>query len=161
MVTRPFMVDDYVKIGKAEGEVKEITLNYVKIFTPTYTIMEVPNRVVLNSTIHRLMNNDMIDYSFEVSFAEKIWSSAWLALTDIFKKVLNPTIDEFWAKHRKTLPRKPELSVENIGHMKKTVMIRIFFPKGSAKLLYNLQGELKKMILYRLDELREKSNNNN
>ena len=44
MVSRPFMVRDYVKIGDVEGEVKEITINYTEIYTPTYNIMEIPNR---------------------------------------------------------------------------------------------------------------------
>ncbi len=156
MITKPFVVKDYVKIGNTEGEVEEITMNYVKIYTPTYTIIEVPNRVVLNSTIHRLVNEDMIDYSFPVSFAEKIWAAAWLSSTDIFKKILGPTIEEFWERHKKKLPRKPETSVLSIGHMNRTVMIRIFFPKGNAKLLYHLAPELKRMILDRLDEFRTK-----
>ena len=36
MISRPFMVRDYVKIGKVEGEVREITINYTKIYTPAY-----------------------------------------------------------------------------------------------------------------------------
>jgi len=51
MVSRPFMVRDYVKIGDVEGEVREITINYTKIYTPTYNITEIPNRKVLDSII--------------------------------------------------------------------------------------------------------------
>jgi len=51
MISRPFMVRDYVKIGEVEGEVKEITINYTKIYTPTYNITEIPNRKVLDSII--------------------------------------------------------------------------------------------------------------
>ena len=51
MISRPFMVRDYVKIGDVEGEVKEITINYTKIYTPTYNITEIPNRKVLDSII--------------------------------------------------------------------------------------------------------------
>ena len=51
MISRPFMVRDYVKIGDVEGEVKEITINYTKIYTPTYNITEIPNRKVLDSVI--------------------------------------------------------------------------------------------------------------
>ena len=38
MMSRPFMVRDYVKIGDVEGEVREITIHYTKIYTPTYNI---------------------------------------------------------------------------------------------------------------------------
>jgi len=51
MLSRPFMVRDYVKIGDVEGEVREITINYTKVYTPTYNITEIPNRKVLDSTI--------------------------------------------------------------------------------------------------------------
>jgi small conductance mechanosensitive channel len=44
MISRPFMVGDYVRIGDVEGEVTEITVNYTKIYTPTYTNTEIPNR---------------------------------------------------------------------------------------------------------------------
>jgi small-conductance mechanosensitive channel len=36
------MVRDYVKIGDTEGEVREITINYTKIYTPTYNITPNP-----------------------------------------------------------------------------------------------------------------------
>lgn len=156
MVTRPFEVNEYVRIGGTEGEVRAITLNYVKIYTPTYTIIEVPNRVVLNSTIHRLMSNDLIDYSFTMSFAGKIWEASWVPSTDLFEKVLEPAIEEFWTKHKKVLPRKPEITVSNISRMDRTVTIRTFFPKGKAKILYDLQPELQKTILHRLDNFRIK-----
>lgn len=156
MISRPFEVNDYVKINGTEGEVREITLNYVKIYTPTYTIKEVPNRVVLDSTIHRLMSNNFIDYSFPMSFAGKLWAASWVSSTDLFEKIVEPTFEEFWTKHRKILPRKPESSLSEVGHMNRTVMIRMFLPKGKAKLLYDLQPELQRMILDRLDEFRTK-----
>lgn len=40
MVSRPFMVNDYVRIGDVEGEVREITVNYTKIYTPTFNILQ-------------------------------------------------------------------------------------------------------------------------
>lgn len=154
MITRPFLVKDYVRIGNMEGEVTKITLNYVNIYTPTYTMVEIPNSTVLNSTVHRLINDNMIDYSFSMSFAEKIWAAAWISSTNLFEKILNPAIEDFWRSHKKDLPRKPEISISNIGHMNRTIMIRIFFPRGNAKLLYDFQPELQKMILKRLDEYR-------
>ncbi len=69
MISRPFMVSDYVKIGDVEGEVKEITINYTKIYTPTYNITEIPNRKVLDSVILNYSGKkDIIDYSFKMGF---------------------------------------------------------------------------------------------
>ena len=155
MATRPFEVDDYVKIGASEGEVGEITLNYVKIYSPNYTNIEIPNRVVLNSTIHRFMSNDSIDYSFPMSFAGKVYAASWVSSTDLFEKIVKPAIEEFWTKYEKILPGKPEFSVSDVAFLNRTLMIRMFFPKGKAKLLYDLRPELQRMILKRLDDFRK------
>lgn len=155
MITRPFTVDDYVKIGGVEGEVKEITLNYVKIVTPTYTVMEIPNRTVLNSSITRCMSDGCIDYSFPMSFAGKVYGSSWVHISDLAEKVVEPAIDTFWEKHSDVLPKKPEASVARVEFLNRTLMIRTFFPKGEARRLYDLQPELQRMILDRLDDLRE------
>lgn len=156
MVSRPFLVRDYVRIGNAEGEIQKITLNYVKIYTPTYTIIEIPNKVVLDSTIHLFMNNGIIDYSFSMSFAAKIWAAAWMSLLELNENILDPAIEEFWEKYKNELPKKPEMSVLSIGHMERKIMMRAFFPRGKAKLLYAAKPELQKMILNRLDEYRLK-----
>ena len=157
MVTKPFEVDDYVKIGGSEGEVREITLNYVKIFTPTYTTIEIPNRVVLNSTILHCMSGDSIDYSFTMSFAGKVYTASWVSLTDLLEKIVEPTIEEFWEKYREDLSKKPEASVLKVEYVSRTLTIRMFIPKGKANLLYGLQPELQEMILKRLDDFREES----
>lgn len=161
MVTKPFEVYDYVKIGSSEGEVREITLNYVKIFTPTYTNIEIPNRVVLNSTINRCMSDESIDYSFPMSFAGKVYTASWVSLTDLLEKIIDPAIEEFWEKHGEDLSKKPdslpkpEAYVSDIAFLSRTLTIRMFFPKGKANLLYGLRPELQKMILERLDDFRE------
>ena len=155
MITRPFEVDDYVKIGAVEGEVKEITLNYVKIYTPTYTFTEMPNRTVLNSAVTQCMSEDGIDYSFSMSFAGKVYSTSWVHFSNLCEKIVEPAVDEFWGKYDDILPRKPEVSVSNVEFLRRTLTIRMFVPKGKAKLLYDLQPELQKMILKRLDDYRE------
>jgi hypothetical protein len=156
IITRPFEVNDYIKIGDIEGEVTQITMNYVMIYAPTYTLIEVPNRVVLDSIIQRLMSDNMIDYSFTMSFAERIWVSAWVSGRDLFQKILEPTIEDFWKQHQDKLPRQPQLSLSTVSHMHRTVTIRLFIPEGHAKVLYDLQPQLQQLILNRLDEYRIK-----
>ena len=155
MISRPFLITDFIKIGNIEGEVNEITLNYVKIFVSTYTFVQIPNRIVLNSTIHRMMTNGNIDYSFTMSFAGRLWSSSWISIADLIERILKPKIEEFWEKYNKVLPKKPEVSVSNVGHMNRTVLIRTFFHRGKARLLYDLLPELQLSILSEMDKFRD------
>lgn len=156
MVTRPFEVDDYVKIGDSEGEVREITLNYVKIYDPHYRMIEIPNRVALNSTILSCTSGDLIDYSFPMSFAGKVYAASWVPLKDLYREIVEPAIEEFWTKYGEFLPKKLEFTVSEVSFLNRTLMIRMFFPKGKAALLYDLQPELQRMILKRLDDFRKK-----
>lgn len=157
MVSRPFEVNDYVKIGGSEGEVSEITLNYVKLYTPTYTTVEIPNSVVLNSTIQRYMSDGVIDYSFTMSLAGKVYEASWVSVADLFEEIVEPTLEEFWRRHGDVLPRRPEASLSEVAFLNRSVMVRVFFPKGQAKLLFDLLPELQMMILSRLDEYRAKA----
>lgn len=55
--SRPFHVEDYVKIGIVEGVVKEISMNYTKLLQPDGSDILVPNSKVLDS--------DVTNYMFE------------------------------------------------------------------------------------------------
>ena len=108
MISRPFMVSDYVKIGDVEGEVKEITINYTKIYTPTYNITEIPNRKVLDSVILNYSGRkDIIDYSFKMGFPHLDKRTNKQLLEDCVK----PTIEKYYEKYKDILPKKPEASM--------------------------------------------------
>jgi small-conductance mechanosensitive channel len=51
LAARPFRVGDYVKIGNIEGIVREITLNYTRVFQADETIQLVPNNQVVGSQV--------------------------------------------------------------------------------------------------------------
>ncbi|MFQ6124572.1 MAG: mechanosensitive ion channel family protein [Candidatus Heimdallarchaeota archaeon] len=53
MITRPFRIGDYIKIGAEEGIVREISLNYTRIQASDGTRVLVPNRNVINQTLRR------------------------------------------------------------------------------------------------------------
>ncbi|MFQ6075002.1 MAG: mechanosensitive ion channel family protein, partial [Candidatus Bathyarchaeia archaeon] len=72
LITSPFKVMDYIKIGDIEGEVRRITINYTRIFTPTYNLMEIPNREILNSRILNCTVGDQVDYTFTTGFDHKV-----------------------------------------------------------------------------------------
>ena len=93
MISRPFMVRDYVKIGDVEGEVREVTINYTKIYTPTYNITEIPNRKVLDSTICNYSGKrNIIDYSFEMGFPHL----ENIANEELIKECILPVLEEFY-----------------------------------------------------------------
>lgn len=54
LITRPFSVGDYVKIGGTEGIVEEITVNYTRIYGPDKVFVTLPNQ--------RVLQNEIINY---------------------------------------------------------------------------------------------------
>lgn len=53
--SRPFHVEDYVRIGNVEGIVKEISMNYTKLLQPDGSDILVPNKAVLDSDVTNFM----------------------------------------------------------------------------------------------------------
>jgi small-conductance mechanosensitive channel len=151
MVSRPFMVSDYVKIGDVEGEVKEITINYTKIYTPTYNITEIPNRKVLDSIIHNYSGKkNIIDYSFKMGFPHLENRTNKQLIEDCIK----PTIDKYYEKHKDILPKKPEASMLNMDRLGREIFVRIFFPEGRINDFYDLQPELMRDIVHCWDKFK-------
>lgn len=151
MVSRPFMVRDYVKIGDVEGEVREITINYTKIYTPTYNITEIPNRKVLDSIILNYSGKkDIIDYSFKMGFPHLENRTNKQLLEDCIK----PTIEKYYEKHKDILSKKPEASMSCMDRLGREVMIRMFFPEGRINEFYDLQPELMRDLVHCWDKFK-------
>jgi small conductance mechanosensitive channel len=149
MVSRPFLVNDYVKIGDVEGQVREITVNYTEIYTPTYNLMEIPNRKVLDSKILNYSTGDVFDYTFQVGFPHDIPNE------ELINKCIVPAIEKFYEKHKDVLPRKPEFSMSKMDRLGRTFAIRVFFPEKKTKTFYDIQPELLQDIVKNWDNLRE------
>jgi small-conductance mechanosensitive channel len=144
MISRPFMIRDYVKIGAVEGEVREITINYTKIYTPTYNIMEIPNKMVLDSTIlNYSTKKNLIDYSLEIGFPhqEKITNK------ELVEKCITPVLEEFYSKYKNILPKKPEVGMNKMTRLERGFLIRLFFPEGKIDTFYDIQPELLQNIV--------------
>ena len=153
MMSRPFMVRDYVKIGDVEGEVREITINYTKIYTPTYNITEIPNRKVLDSTILNYSGKrNIIDYSFRMGFPHL----ANVTNKELMEKCIMPVIEKFYNKHKDILPKKPELSMFKMDRLERGFLIRMFFPEGKVEAFYNVQPELMQDIVNSWDAYKAK-----
>ncbi len=153
MIARPFMVSDYVRIGDVEGEVREITINYTKIYTPTYNITEIPNRKVLDSIILNYSGKkNIIDYSFPVGFSHQ----KNLINSELLEECIKPAIEKFYKKHNRLLPKKPEASMSKMDRLGREVMIRMFFPEGKSDSFYDIQPELLQEILNSWDNFMRK-----
>jgi small-conductance mechanosensitive channel len=158
MISRPFMVRDYVKIGDVEGEVKEITINYTKIYTPTYNITEIPNKKVLDSIVLNYSGRkDIIDYSFKMGFPHLENRTNKQLIEDCIK----PSIEKFYDKYKDILTKKPEASMLTMDRLGREVSIRMFFPEGRINDFYDIQPELMQDIVNCWDKFkREKCDEN-
>jgi small-conductance mechanosensitive channel len=144
MISRPFMVNDYIKIGDVEGEVKEITINYTKIYTPTYNITEIPNKRVLDSIILNYSGTvNIIDYSFKMGFPHLENKTC----AQLLEECINPVIEKYYKKHKDILSKKPEASMLSMDRLGREVNIRMFFPEGRINDFYDLQPELLREIV--------------
>jgi small conductance mechanosensitive channel len=150
--SRPFLVMDYVKIGEYEGQVEEITINYTKLYTPSFNMLQIPNVQVLNSRILNATHEGMIKNTFLFSTPHSIP----LSNEDILKNCIEPSINDIVARYEDCILRRPEVFFDNSGNFARTYKIRLFVPKGKAKDLYVIQSELSNNIMNRWDQERKK-----
>ena len=152
MIARPFLVNDYVRIGEIEGEVKEITANYTKIYTPTFNIMEIPNRKVLDSVILNFSEGDVIDYTFQIGFPHDV------PHRELVDECIIPAIDRFHEKYKVHLPIRPQFGISKMDRLGRQFSIRIHFPEKNMDVFYTIQPELLGDIVNRWDTHTNKIN---
>ncbi|MBS7631425.1 mechanosensitive ion channel [Candidatus Bathyarchaeota archaeon] len=145
IVARPFKIKDYVKIGDVEGQVEEISINYTKLYTPSFNLLLVPNVQVMNSRIINCTHEGLIKYTFSLTIPYGVSND------DFVDKCIKPAIEEFNNKYQEKQLRSPEYFFETSLTMGRTFKFRIFIPRGEAKTLYVLQPELASLIMSRWD----------
>ncbi len=152
IISKPFEVKDYVKIGDVEGQVEEISINYTKLYTPTFNLLEIPNTQVLSSRILNCTHEGFIKNTFLFTTPH----SVALSNDDIIQKCFKPAIEEIVAKYPKIMLRKPEIYFEASTHFGRSYKFRIFVPKGQAKTMYVIQSELmnRTMQLYDIERFK-------
>ncbi len=148
LISQPFKVKDYVKIGDLEGQVEEIAINYTSLYTPTFNLLKVPNTQVTSSKILNLTHEGVIKYTFTIGFSHDYTE------LDITKKVIEPSIKEFCELYCSLDLRPPEAYLETANRLEKIYLFRIFIPKGEAKVLYTLQPELIEVVMRNFDKLK-------
>lgn len=148
LVSQPFKVKDYVKIGDLEGQVEEISINYTSLYTPTFNLLRVPNTQVMNSRILNLTHEGFIKYTFTIGFSQDYTE------TDVTEKVIKPAIEEFCNTHCELGLRSPESYLDSANRLEKIYLFRLFIPKGDAKTLYTHQPEFIQIIMRHFDKLK-------
>lgn len=164
MISRPFTVSDYVKIGNVEGQVREITVNYTKIYTSTHNLMDIPNKQILDSRILNYSKKDIVDYTFRVGFPPTLPGD--ITNAGLIENCIAPVIDSFYNRHKEVFVKKPEVTVaiDYMGYMgsvgldrlQRTFAVRVFFKERDVEAFYNLQPELLNEIIQSWDEYSKK-----
>lgn len=149
LISQPFKVKDYVKIGDLEGQVEEIAINYTHLYTPTFNLLKVPNTQVMNSRVLNITHEGFIKYTFSIGFDHSVNNCRLL------DECLNPALEEFHLSHEDLQLRRPEAYLDTSDRFGKNYLVRIFIPKGEAKTLYVLQPELLDRILEKYYRIKE------
>jgi small-conductance mechanosensitive channel len=149
LLSQPFKVEDYVKIGDLEGQVEEIAINYTSLYTPTFNLLKVPNTQVMNSKILNITHEGYIKYTFTIGFSHDFSEET------IMMKVIAPAIKDFCKICSIEGIRTPEAYLDAANRLEKIYLIRIFIPKGEADDLYRLQPQLMQLIMRRFDSLKK------
>lgn len=148
LLSQPFKVEDYVKIGELEGQVEEIAINYTNLYTPTFNLLKVPNTQVMNSRILNLTHEGVIKYTFTIGFSHDFTEE------NVMNRIITPAIDEFCKVCNIDGIRRPEAYLDTANRLEKVYLIRLFIPKGEASTLYRLQPQLMQLIMANFDALK-------
>jgi len=148
LVSQPFRVKDYVRIGDLEGQVEEISINYTNLYTPTFNLLKVPNTQVMSSRVLNMTHEGLIKYTYSLNFDHTYTEDK------VTKEILEPAIKDFQKFCGEGDLRCPEAYLDSADRFGKTYKIRLFIPKGEAKMLYKLQPELNQLIMKHFDRVR-------
>jgi small conductance mechanosensitive channel len=140
LISQPFKVKDYVKIGESEGQVEGVSINYTSLYTPTFNLLKIPNTQVMNNKVLNMTHEGFIKYTFDVGFSHDLSSNF------IMDKCVIPAIEEFYERHIDEVLRKPEAYIKMSDRLGFSVLIRFFIPKGNAKQLYTLKPILLDLV---------------
>lgn len=149
IISNPFSVKDFVRIGDIEGQVEGISINYTEIYTPGRNLLKMPNSQVMNSRVLQCTKQKVVNYTFTVGF-DNAFSNE-----ELITNCIKPAIETFYKRYQSKLPEKPKYYLTVFDRTGRTFAIRAFFRKGDAKTLYNLQPELLSMIIDRWDAYRK------
>ena len=122
LITHPFKVGEYVRIGNVEGIVEEVSITYTKIFTLQNTTVTLSNLRVLDQDIinYRVYNDDkkVYCYSFQLGFDHKF-----------SEEKLEAIFDNVMKQHAKKLPKKPSYALMRTTAFERTYTFYLYVEK--------------------------------
>jgi len=129
MISRPFRVQDYIQLGGTEGIVKEITINYTKILTPSGQTVSFSNQKILDQVITNFRveseRRRLYCYTFEVIFDHSL---PLIKLEEIFNAVTD--------KYSKELPKQIEYRLVKLTRLEKTYRIYLYVKRPESIFTY-------------------------
>lgn len=148
LVTRPFRVGDYVRIGDIEGIVKEISMNYAKILTPANTLALISTQRILDKEItnYRVMEEEsrLFCYGFELGFDHSLPTEK-----------LEDTLDSVIERYAEKLPKKPEYQLTKLTRLERNYMFYIYVE--DPRDIFILQPKLLREITQAWDKAKTQS----
>ena len=129
MISRPFRVEDYVQIGGIEGVVKEITINYTRILTPSGQTVSFSNQKILDQTVtnYRVESGKrkLYCYTFEVTFDHSLPTEK---LEEIFTTISK--------KYSKMLPKNLEYKLVKLTRLERVYRIHLYVRRPEKIFMY-------------------------
>lgn len=146
-VTRPFRVNDYVRVDNIEGIVVEMTFNYTKILTRSNTLVFISNLKILDQNVvnYRCLSEKSLLYCYTVELA----FDHSLRIDQLEK-----TFDEVIERYVKNLPRKPEYVQLRIGAFDRGYAFYLYVEKPQD--IFAIHPEFVKEITKAWDKARGK-----
>jgi len=151
LAARPFSVEDYVRIGTAEGIVQEITINYTKLLTIGNNIVAISNlqildRDITNYTLHQTKHLDLNCYTFEIGFNHEISTEK---IAQIFEEVFKI--------HIHLLPKKPSYMLTRSAAFERVYVVYLYVEHPED--IFVLRPQIAEEVFERWDRERERTKN--
>ena len=144
LITRPFKIKDYVRIGDVEGIIEEMSINYTKILTADGSTVLMSNQTILDSTITNFSRGEDL-YTYPVPLAFDF---------SFTKNEIMSILNEVCSKFKKKGQIK-DFNVVFVGlaRLEQQYLINLLFEK--AELIFDIPSLLLASVAERFDKLRE------
>jgi len=140
LISRPFNIGDYVRMGNIEGIVEEVSINYTKILTPTLSHVLISNQDVmgLRITNFKRKSGNLTCYMLPLEFPRDF-------RTERIEKIL----DELILEYEEKLPMKPEYAMTSFDRLSKRYHLYIYVEDPQQ--LFSIPSEMLRKISLKCD----------
>ena len=140
LISRPFSIGDYVRMGDVEGVVEEVSINYTKILTPSLNHVLISNQDVLGLKItnFRTEKEGLTCYELSLEFPKEF-------PTHEIERILEEVISEY----EELLPKRPEYAMTKLDRLSKRYHLYIYVK--DPKQLFSIPSEVLRKVALRCD----------